>query len=49
MCLSSIPDPQLDKIYQEIQIGELWNDDMVKRLQSVRQHLDILIAALKVK
>lgn len=40
---------EMDKIYQEIQNGELWNDDMVKRLQAVRKHLDILIAALKVK
>lgn len=40
---------ELDKIYQEIQIGELWNDDLIPKLLSVRKQMDILIAALKVK
>ena len=39
----------LDKTYQEIERGELWDNAMISRLYEVRKQLDILIAALKVR
>lgn len=39
----------LDKMYQEIDRGELWDNAMISRLYEVRKQLDILIAALKVR
>lgn len=39
---------ELDKAYQEVDSGELWNEDLITRLYDIRKKMDILIAALKV-